>query len=690
MRYNSILHPAPGSIVDSLVYDDMDNVVEHYLKIIPDDIQIRYRNTYDYIGRHEQTYVQITTSSSAGNGSTQVWPEQKLSELQYTVKELTLDKVLGDNLQDIDYSYKPNRLLENINGNAGVQLSNGDLWSQSIVYADDQNIERTAWRDATVNSLRVYTYTYDFLKRITAAAYTGLGGTGAYSTTYGYKDLRGNINQITRMSGGSMIDDLNFTYYSGTNQIQDISDGVSIPTEQKKGFKANSTDDYIYDDNGAMTYDQGRAIDFQHNHLNLPYQIEVPDSSGMVMYYYTGDGVLHRQEEIRDSIVYKVRDYIGGVEYVNGGIEQITHSDGYITIQKDLTADHLQLSGSESSNQTYKTISTISDRMVPSPRVTEYLSEEMIILTPGFEVSLHADFLADIDTFPITGLEYRYFLKDHLGSVRVEFKDDGTGTAVTTNVTNYYPFGLPWEDDTDTRNNWTYTGQELQRSFDLGLMNYGARFYDPAIGRFPSVDPLAHKRPGLSPYNYVQNNPIMRIDPTGMLDTIPGSFTGKPLPESAEKTGNLLTDTKNAFITTAKRFRWLGEEIGTGIDNEVLGGAVQETMDGDYSKAAFSILLARLKLGKAEGLAKKLLKHGKDSKLPTPKLNPNDFKPGNTKRQRVHKETGAIFEKSHTSHRNKGNVGEQWKIWPKGTKSFGKNSVPNRITVDGKGNIIGN
>jgi hypothetical protein len=119
------------------------------------------------------------------------WPEQEIAEMSFTSKDLISVLNLGDGLQNVDYNYLPNRLLENINGSAGVQLSNGDLWSQSIVYADDQNIERTAWRDATVNSLRVYTYTYDFLKRITAAAYTGLGGTGAYSTTYGYKDLRG-------------------------------------------------------------------------------------------------------------------------------------------------------------------------------------------------------------------------------------------------------------------------------------------------------------------------------------------------------------------------------------------------------------------------------------------------------------------------------------------------------------------
>ena len=48
------------------------------------------------------------------------------------------------------------------------------------------------------------------------------------------------------------------------------------------------------------------------------------------------------------------------------------------------------------------------------------------------------------------------------------------------------------------------------------IFNYGARWYDPAAGRFTTVDPLATMFSPTSPYVYTLNNPLKYIDPTGM------------------------------------------------------------------------------------------------------------------------------------------------------------------------------
>lgn len=59
----------------------------------------------------------------------------------------------------------------------------------------------------------------------------------------------------------------------------------------------------------------------------------------------------------------------------------------------------------------------------------------------------------------------------------------------------------------------TFTGKE--QDAESNFYYFGARFYDPAVGRWLSVDPLAGNFPSLTPYNYVYNNPVNVFDPNG-------------------------------------------------------------------------------------------------------------------------------------------------------------------------------
>src|SRR5690606_34775571 len=63
-------------------------------------------------------------------------------------------------------------------------------------------------------------------------------------------------------------------------------------------------------------------------------------------------------------------------------------------------------------------------------------------------------------------------------------------------------------------NKWKFNGKELDDA--TGMYYYGARYYDPRISIFISVDPLAEQFVGWTPYHYVHNNPVNMIDPTGM------------------------------------------------------------------------------------------------------------------------------------------------------------------------------
>jgi len=106
-------------------------------------------------------------------------------------------------------------------------------------------------------------------------------------------------------------------------------------------------------------------------------------------------------------------------------------------------------------------------------------------------------------------------------------------------------------------NRYLYNGKENQTDHNFDMYDYGARFYDPAIGRWNVVDPYSDLYASYSNYSYVINNPINAVDPDGRLIIfINGNHYGSGGKKEywgnfADKAGIQLKDDNHIFLDGA-------------------------------------------------------------------------------------------------------------------------------------------
>jgi RHS repeat-associated protein len=121
---------------------------------------------------------------------------------------------------------------------------------------------------------------------------------------------------------------------------------------------------------------------------------------------------------------------------------------------------------------------------------------------------------------------YEYWIKDHLGNVRVTFSDiNGDGILTPfgdiKSRNDYYSFGMEWNnrwelsDTISPVNKYRYNGKEFVEEMGWKNLDYGLRSLDPVLGRWFSVDNKSAMYPAMSPYVYSGNNPIAFIDMLG-------------------------------------------------------------------------------------------------------------------------------------------------------------------------------
>lgn len=82
----------------------------------------------------------------------------------------------------------------------------------------------------------------------------------------------------------------------------------------------------------------------------------------------------------------------------------------------------------------------------------------------------------------------------------------------------YVPFGEVFVEERNNIWNTPYLFNAKEFDEETGLYYYGARYYDPRVNLWISVDPLAENKPNYSSYNFVSNNPLSRVDFWGLTD----------------------------------------------------------------------------------------------------------------------------------------------------------------------------
>lgn len=211
-----------------------------------------------------------------------------------------------------------------------------------------------------------------------------------------------------------------------------------------------------------------------------------------------------------------------------------------------------------------------------------------------------------------------FFHPDHLGSTA--YVTDANGK-VRQHV-EYLPFGEIFVEEhlnNDPLQPYLYNAKEYDA--ETGLYYYGARYYDPKLSIWLSVDPLAEKYPGWSPYNYTLLNPVKYVDPDGkqtaqkqkdgaLLDNINLREVYENTTKNLDSWSNaisLLQNNLNPIIGSSKEIKGI-KDILSATDKDLINGwrALNgKVYDMNFSGGTRGNLGSRIDvLGKANTLGK--------------------------------------------------------------------------------------
>ena len=258
-----------------------------------------------------------------------------------------------------------------------------------------------------------------------------------------------------------LIDDLTISY-DGNQLVKVTDDAEALNYNGALDFNDgdDSTCEYDYDSNGALTRDSNRGI----NSITYDYGHHV---------YKVNLNMTSEPRNIR-------KDYTpDGRKLSSTHLTHIPTVHGYYTkTTKELYIDGLILRGDTT----------------------------LLWQFGGGYVSLNDNG---------TPTSWNYYVTDHLGSTRMVVDSNDS----IKETISYYPFGSEMKMENPAllnSNSWQrfrFTGKELDRQNSLNMYDFGARWYDVAgVPMWTSVDPLCEKYYSVSPYAYCAGNPVNAID----------------------------------------------------------------------------------------------------------------------------------------------------------------------------------
>lgn len=258
-------------------------------------------------------------------------------------------------LETINYEYNIRGWLKGINkGYVNTPATYSSWFGQELSYdygfisnQVNGNVAGIKWKSGGDNNARAYGFSYDNANRLTSAYFTQYASGAIWDQSqYDFSvsgivyDPNGNIQQMNQRGMNGLnkqtIDSLKYGYQLNSNKLSFVTDRKNNSGSILGDFKEinnNETADYTYDFNGNQIKDLNRNITaIIYNYLNLPELITIA-GKGNIKYQYDATGIKLKRivtDNTNPTARVTTTDYIGGVVYRNDTMEFISHEEGRI------------------------------------------------------------------------------------------------------------------------------------------------------------------------------------------------------------------------------------------------------------------------------------------------------------------------------------------------------------------------